>query len=66
MTTELNVDPNTSSSAKLRSGLFSNRAFVVILIATSFSGIGLAMFDTGSAWMRSEERRVGKECNLGC
>src|ERR1700722_13956853 len=51
MTTELNVDPNTSSSAKLRSGLFSNRAFVVILIATSFSGIGLAMFDTGSAWM---------------
>ena len=51
MTTESNVDPNTSSSAKLRSGLFSNRAFVVILIATSFSGIGLAMFDTGSAWM---------------
>ena len=51
MTTELNVNPNTSSSAKLRSGLFSNRAFVVILIATSFSGIGLAMFDTGSAWM---------------
>jgi MFS family permease len=51
MTTELNVDPKTSSSAELSSGLFSNRAFVVILVATSFSSVGLAMFDTGSAWM---------------
>ena len=27
------------------------RAFMVILIATSLSSVGLAMFDTGSAWM---------------
>ncbi len=50
LTTELNVDPKTPSRAELRSGLFSNRAFVVILVATSVSSVGLAMFDTGSAW----------------
>ncbi|HEY3623681.1 MAG TPA: MFS transporter, partial [Roseiarcus sp.] len=51
MTTELNLDPKTPSSAEARSGLFNNRAFVVILVATSFSSIGLAMYDTGSAWL---------------
>ena len=51
MTTELNLDPKTPSSAEPRSGLFNNPAFVVILVATSFSSVGLAMFDTGSAWM---------------
>jgi MFS family permease len=51
LTTELNLDPKTPSSAEARSGLFNNRAFVVILVATSFSSIGLAMYDTGSAWL---------------
>ena len=51
MTTELNVEPKTSSNAELPSGLLNNPAFMVILIATSFSSVGLAMFDTGSAWM---------------
>ena len=51
MTTELNVDPKTSSSAEAPSGLFSNGAFVVILVATTFSSVGLAMYDTGSAWL---------------
>ena len=51
MTTELNVDPETPSSAEPRSGLLRNSAFMVILIATSLSSVGLAMFDTGSAWM---------------
>jgi predicted MFS family arabinose efflux permease len=51
LTTELNLDPKTPSSAEARSGLFNNPAFVVILVATSFSSVGLAMFDTGSAWM---------------
>ncbi len=51
MATELNVDPTTPSSAELPSGLFSNRAFVVILLATTFSSVGLAMYDTGSAWL---------------
>ena len=51
MATELNVDPNTPSSAEPRSGLLGNPAFMVILIATSFSSVGLAMYDTGSAWL---------------
>ena len=51
LTTELNVDPETPSSAEPRSGLLGNPAFMVILIATSLSSVGLAMFDTGSAWM---------------
>jgi predicted MFS family arabinose efflux permease len=51
LTTELNVDPKTPSSAEPRSGLLNNPAFLVILVATSFSSVGLAMFDTGSAWM---------------
>jgi predicted MFS family arabinose efflux permease len=51
LTTELNLDPNAPSSAEPPSGLLSNPAFIVILIATSLSSVGLAMFDTGSAWM---------------
>jgi predicted MFS family arabinose efflux permease len=51
LTIELNVDPHTPSSAEPRSGLLRNPAFMVILIATSLSSVGLAMFDTGSAWM---------------
>jgi len=50
LTTELNVDPETPSSAQSRWGVFGNPAFVVILVATSLSSVGLAMFDTASAW----------------
>jgi MFS family permease len=50
LTSELNVDPTTASSGP-RSGLLGNSAFMVILIATSLSSVGLAMFDTGSAWL---------------
>src|ERR1700722_420106 len=51
LTTELNVEPNTPSRAEPRRSLLANPAFMVILIATSLSSVGLAMFDTGSAWM---------------
>ncbi len=51
MTTELNVDPQSPPSAELPSGLLGNRAFMVILVATSLSSVGLAMYDTGSAWL---------------
>jgi predicted MFS family arabinose efflux permease len=51
LTTELNADPDTPSSAEPPAGLLGNPAFMVILIATSLSSVGLAMFDTGSAWM---------------
>src|SRR5271155_4427339 len=37
-------------SAESRWGVFGNTAFVVILVATSLSSVGLAMFDTASAW----------------
>ena len=50
LTSELNVDPTAASSGP-RSGLLGNSAFMVILIATSLSSVGLAMFDTGSAWL---------------
>ena len=50
MASELNLDPTTASSEP-RPGLLRNPAFMVILIATSLSSVGLAMFDTGSAWM---------------
>ncbi len=51
MTTELNLDPETPLSAGSRWGVFGNPAFVVILVATSLSSVGFAMFDTASAWM---------------
>jgi MFS family permease len=51
LTSELNVDPETPTSADPPAGLLGNPAFMVILIATSLSSVGLAMFDTGSAWM---------------
>ena len=50
-TTELDVDPETPSSAEPSAGLLRNPAFMVIFFATSLSSVGLAMFDTGSAWM---------------
>jgi predicted MFS family arabinose efflux permease len=50
LTTESNVDPETPSSADSRWGVFGNSAFVVILVATSLSSVGLTMFDTASAW----------------
>ncbi len=50
LTSELDLDPTTAPSEP-RSGLIHNPAFMVILVATSLSSVGLAMFDTGSAWM---------------
>jgi MFS family permease len=51
LTTELNLDPKASSGAEPRCGLLGNSAFMVILVATSLSSVGLAMYDTASAWM---------------
>jgi MFS family permease len=51
LTTELNVNPKTPLTADSRWGVFGNPAFVVILVATSLSSIGFAMFDTASAWL---------------
>jgi predicted MFS family arabinose efflux permease len=51
LTSELNVTPETPFSADSRWGVFSHFAFVAILVATSLSSVGFAMFDTGSAWL---------------
>jgi MFS family permease len=51
LTSGLNADPTARSSDEPRSGLLGNPAFMVILVATSLSSVGLAMFDTGSAWL---------------
>jgi MFS family permease len=51
LSSELNVDPKTSPSAEPPLGLIGNSAFMVILAATSLSSVGLAMYDTGSAWL---------------
>jgi Transmembrane secretion effector len=51
LTSELNVDPGKSSGAESRWGLLGNSAFMLILVATSLSSVGLAMYDTGSAWL---------------
>jgi MFS family permease len=51
LTAELNVAPNTPSSGESRWGVYRNPAFVVMLVATSLSSVGFAMFDTGSAWL---------------
>jgi MFS family permease len=51
LTAESNVDPNTPPGAQSRWGVYRNSAFLVILVATSLSSVGFAMFDTGSAWL---------------
>jgi len=51
LTSELNADPSARPSDEPRLSLLHNSPFMVILIATCCSSVGLAMFDTGSAWM---------------
>ncbi|HEY3718881.1 MAG TPA: MFS transporter [Roseiarcus sp.] len=51
MTSESIVEPAASPPAKSRWGVFANTAFTVILIASSVSAIGDAMFDTASSWL---------------
>ena len=51
MTAESNVDPKAPLAAQSRWGVYRNSAFVVILVATSLSSVGFAMFDTASAWL---------------
>ena len=51
MTTELNGNPETPLSRESRWGVFGYSSFVVILVATSLSSVGFAMFDTAAAWL---------------
>ncbi len=41
----------SSTSAGSRWGVFGNLAFTVILVASSLSNVGIAMFDTSTSWL---------------
>ncbi len=43
------LDPNAGADS--RWGVFGNLAFTVILIASSVSNVGIAMFDTSMSWL---------------
>ena len=51
MASDSTLDPDRSASAQTRRGVFGNAAFLVILIATSASSVGIAMFDTSMSWL---------------
>jgi MFS family permease len=51
LTTELDGNPDKLLNVEPRWGVFSYPSFVAILVATSLSSVGFAMFDTASAWL---------------
>ena len=51
MSSESNTGSNASAKANSRWGVFGNLAFTVILIASSASNVGIAMFDTSTSWL---------------
>jgi MFS family permease len=51
LSTESTVKSDPSAGAESRWGLFANAAFTVILVASSISNIGIAMFDTSMSWL---------------
>jgi MFS family permease len=55
MTDRSNPDP--SGVPQSRWGLFGNPAFDVILVASSVSSIGIAMFDTSMSWLMTDLNR---------
>jgi MFS family permease len=55
MTDSSSLDP--SGLPQSRWGLFGNSAFDVILVASSVSSIGIAMFDTSMSWLMTDLNR---------
>ncbi|MBV8107223.1 MAG: MFS transporter [Hyphomicrobiales bacterium] len=51
MTSQATSSPGPSTPQPSRWGVFANVAFTVILIASSVSAVGAAMFDTASSWL---------------
>jgi MFS family permease len=51
LSSESSVTSHPSAGGEQRWGVFSNRAFTVILIATSISNICIGMFDTATSWL---------------
>jgi MFS family permease len=51
LSTESSVKPDAPAGRDWRGGVFGNLAFTVMLIASSASNVGFAMFDTSSNWL---------------
>ena len=51
LTSQFPAAPNVPAPAPSRWGVFGNVAFTVILVATSISSVGIAMFDTAMSWL---------------
>lgn len=51
MSSETSVRSHPAAGGQQRWGVFRNRAFTVILIASSVSNIGIGMFDTAMSWL---------------
>ena len=51
MSSESITGPEPSPSVSSPWGVFGNSAFTVILIASSLSNVGIAMFDTSASWL---------------
>ncbi len=51
MASESSLEPDQSASAQTRWGVLGNAAFLVLLVATSASSVGIAMFDTSMSWL---------------
>ena len=51
MTSQSTAGAGSSQGERSRWGVFGNLAFTVILIASSVSNVGIAMFDTSMSWL---------------
>ena len=51
MSSESSINSDAPAGRDVRWGVFSNLAFTVILIASSASNVGFAMFDMSSNWL---------------
>jgi MFS family permease len=51
LSSESSVNPDAPAGREWRWGVFGNLAFTVILIASSASNVGFAMFDTSTNWL---------------
>jgi MFS family permease len=51
LSSESSVNPDAPAGQAWRWGVFGNLAFTVVLIASSASNVGFAMFDTSTNWL---------------
>jgi predicted MFS family arabinose efflux permease len=51
VSSDSSVRSDRSANGGSRWGVFDNRAFTVILVASAVSNVGIAMFDTSTSWL---------------